>query len=362
MQSAMSAKLQDRLDKVVVPAAGRLLFWLAGGFVAALALLITLPDRDYIKVQALSQTIHNRVQWSYERIHFDPTPIDIAVIGNSRMGAGVNAPALSAALSQQLGRPVHVVNLSTPQEGRNTHFLMAREVLEARPELSLILMSVIEQEPRVSHPAFASLAGRGDILTAPLLLNRDWLNDVAHLPFRQLSLFVKGLLPGAFGMQGSFDPAFYSGPDYDTTLSFTVPDGGFVDRDTVPEEATLRRIATARLAQVNRPLLPAAYSDYEFVVERDYTRKIADLTAAKGLGLGFIYLPIYTNTAQINNRSFYSDIGPVYEARQLIEAPALFSDYGHLNHAGASTIVPWLADQIGQSLAAQDFALKPPQP
>ena len=162
-----------------LPHPARLILWLVIGFALAAVGMVALPDQPYIRFQTLSQTIHNRVQWSYERIHFDPTPIDVAVIGNSRMEAGINAPALSAALSTRLGRRVNVVNLSTPQEGRNMHWVMARELIAAHPEVSLILLSVIEQEPRVSHPAFRFLGSRGDILAAPVLLNRDWPTDLA---------------------------------------------------------------------------------------------------------------------------------------------------------------------------------------
>ena len=332
---------------------GRLIGWLAAGFVACAAVMIALPHQPYIRFQALSQTIHNRVQWSFERIHFDPTPIDVAVIGNSRMGAGVNAPALSDALSEQLGRKLNVVNLSTPQEGRNLHWTMAEELIMARPEVKLILLSVIEQEPRTSHPAFRNLGSARDILTAPLLLNRDWGADLLYLPFRQASLFFQSLFPGRFGLHREFDAAGYSGPDFDTTVSFYLPDGNYVERDVAPPEAELRSVASKRLNQITRPLLPDSYADYEFVVERDYVRKIAELAKSRGIAVGFVYLPIYTNDGPIHNRDFYSAIGPVFEARQLINAAAFFSDYGHLNHKGALSIVPWLAEAISAELMPQ---------
>lgn len=346
--------------ELVLPRAGRLIGWLALGAVLVLAALVALPDRPYLRFQALSKTIHFRVQWSYERIHFDPTPIDIAVIGNSRMGAGVDAPDLGKALSERLGRPVNVVNLSTPQEGRNIHWVMARELIETRPEVSMILLSVIEQAPREGHPAFASLATRDDILAAPALVNRDWLNDLLSLPYRQLSLFVKGLAPGRFGMAPEFDVSRYRGPDYDTTVSFALPDGHVIDRDSVVPEPELRAAARPRILSITPPKLPAALSDYEFAVERSYTRRIAELAREHGVGVGFIYLPIYTNEAEIRDLGFYTRIGPVFQARQMIDAWQYFSDYGHANHAGALALVPWLADAIAAEVGKGALPLKPP--
>ena len=342
-----------------MPRAGRLLGWLLVCAALLLAALAALPDQPYLRFQTLSQTIHFRVQWSYERIHFDPTPIDIAVIGNSRMGAGINAPALGAALSARLGRQVHVVNLSTPQEGRNIHWVMVRELLETRPEVSMILLSVIEQPPRVSHPAFASLASREDILTAPALINLEWLPDILSLPYRQLSLFVKGLLPGRFGMSPEFDVRNYSGPDYDTTETFTLPDGHVIDRDSAIPAAELLKSATPRIRGITPPALPGALSDYEFAVERSYTRRIADLAKRHGVGVGFIYLPIYSNEAEVQDLDFYTRFGPVFEARQMIHAAQYFSDYGHSNHQGALALVPWLADAIVAEMKDGRLSLRP---
>lgn len=347
-------------DGTVLARPGRGFIWFLGGFMALVAGLVALPDQAYLRFQSLSETIHNRVQWSYERIHFDPTPIDIAVIGNSRMGAGINAPALSDALSARLGREINVVNLSTPQEGRNMHWVMARELLETRPEVSFILLSVIEQEPRVSHPAFASLGSRRDILTSPVLINRDWPADLAALPYRQLALFIQGLRPALFGLAADFDAGRYAGPDYDTTVTFTLPDGTVIDRSSAPPEAELRRVAEARVRQITRPLLPDTLSDYEFSVERSYTRRIAALAAERDVGLGFVYLPIYLNDGEIHNAVTYAALGPIFEGRQFVGTPEYFSDYGHLNNVGARAAVPWLADALVDAIDAGTLSLRVP--
>ena len=170
---------------------------------------------------------------------------------------------------------------------------------------------------------------------------------------------MQGATPGLFGLSPSFDSARYSGPDDDTTLTFTLPDGRVIDRETIPPEPALRRVAEDRIRNIRSPLLPEALADYEFAVERTYTRRIAALAAATDVTLGFVYLPIYTNEGPIHNRDFYAAFGPVFEARQFIDAAAYFSDYGHLNRAGALALVPWLADALTGDIAAGRIALKP---
>ncbi len=350
--------LRPAFEALQLDRPGRLFLPLVLAVLAVAALLVALPHPPYLRYQALSQTIHNRVQWSYERIHFDPTPIDIAVIGNSRMGAGVNAPALSAALSERFGRPVHLVNLSTPQEGRNLHWVMAEELIEARPEVSLILMSVIEQAPRDGHPAFRDLAPAHDVLTAPWVINREAPGDLAFLPYRQLSLFLRSLAPERFGMRAAFDPTTYKGPDDDTTVTFRLPDGTVIDRDTIPPEPDLRRAGEARMAGIRPPFLPTSLARYEFAVERQYTERIAAAAAARGIGLGFIYLPVYTNDGPIDDRAYYEDLGFILDGTSFSAKAAWFSDYGHLNTAGARKIVPWLTEGIAAAMASQGLALR----
>ncbi len=80
-----------------------LLTILAVGLVAAVAAAL-LPDNPYQRYATLDHTIQNRVRWIYERLHFDPTPVDVAVIGPSRSGAGVSSPRLEADLAAQRPR------------------------------------------------------------------------------------------------------------------------------------------------------------------------------------------------------------------------------------------------------------------
>ena len=100
----------------------------ARGFLLTVLLLVlalfagtvALPHNPYIRYQMLRNTLHERAQWIYERTHFDPTPIDIIVVGPSRSASAIDAPLLSQLLSDRLGRPIHTVNLTThsPQISR----------------------------------------------------------------------------------------------------------------------------------------------------------------------------------------------------------------------------------------------------
>ena len=187
-----------------------------------------LPHDRYIRYQQLAHSDLFRSRWVYERIHYDKTPIDVAIIGSSRLETSVSAPVLEKELTEKLGRPIHVANLAIPQEGRNLHFLVARDLMENHPETRIILVSVVEQAD-LSHPAFRYLADPAELLGAPLFLNHYYFLDAAFLPYRQMSYFIQTQFPDWFGVSRTFRKD-YLGTAFDTTYSFHLPSGKLVDR------------------------------------------------------------------------------------------------------------------------------------
>lgn len=315
-------------------------------FVALCLGTALLPHDPYIRYQQLAKTIQFPAVWGYERIAFDPTPVDVAIVGNSRLQASVSAPQLSQELSARLGHPVHVANFSMPQEGRNAHYAIVRNLLEHRPEVKLIVLSAIEQMPRDGHPAFRNIAEAEDIAEAPVLINRDYLKDLAQVPFRQMSLFVQTQFPSAFGLSPQWRRQGYFGTGYDTTASFKSPTGNFVDRDSVIPAKDLIGPARERAESITPPVLPASAADIEFAGERYYTSEIAELARAKGVRIAFLYAPIYHYPMKLQDQSFYEAIGPVLQEKFVSDHSDWYSDYGHLNRRGAVQATAALADFI----------------
>ncbi len=116
---------EAKLPEAPAPRPWLLLAAVVLSFFGLSAATLALPHDPLVRYQQLAPTLHFRSIWSYERVAMDKTPIDIAIIGNSRLQSAISAPVVQARLSERLGRPVHVVNLSLPQEGRNAHYAMA---------------------------------------------------------------------------------------------------------------------------------------------------------------------------------------------------------------------------------------------
>jgi len=160
--------------------------------IAAVAVLAAtgaalLPDDPYMRFATLDHTIQNRVRWIYERTHFDPAPVDIVVVGSSRIGAGVSAPRLEADLGR-LGHPARTVNFSLPESGRDFNWVILQQVL-ATKHPRLIVISVAEKPSRFGHPAYKYVAPAADVVDPAYFGNLNYLTNLMYLPYRQLRLW-----------------------------------------------------------------------------------------------------------------------------------------------------------------------------
>jgi hypothetical protein len=321
-------------------------------FVLCCAAALVLPHNRYVRYQQLGGTALAPGVWIYERLHYDRTPIDVAIIGASRTEIGISTPQMEAVLRAKLGRPVHVANLSLPQDGRDLHYELTRELLATHPEVKLILYSVTEHASRTGHPAFRSVADVGEVLRAPVLINPGYFANLVFLPYRQLSLFVQTRWPGLFGVRRTFDPKAYWGSDHDTTTSHWSANGNWIDRDSVRPAALLDKAVKGKLAVRTPVLLPARLRAYEYVLERSYTRKAAELARNRGAAVGFVYLPIYSHRFGIADAGFYRAFGFVLNAAVLADDHRNYSDYAHFNRIGTARASRWIATR----LAAMDQA------
>jgi hypothetical protein len=327
---------------------------LASGFAFWCVLSFLLPHDRYIRYQQLTDSDLFRSRWVYERIHYDPTPIDVAIIGSSRVEAAISAPVLARELSAKLGRTIHVANLAIPQEGRNLHYLIARELIVNHPETRLILLSVVEQAD-TSHFAFRYLADPGDLVRAPLLVNHYYFLDAAFLPYRQMSYFVQTLFPGWFNNSRSFRDD-YMGTGFDTTYSFHLPSGKLVDRyhvmpPTTKPSAEAAWYPPSRWQALNNPL------------ETEYTMRLAGVAASHSVQIVFVHLPAYNSRPGAYDEAFYHSLGPVLDAQQLSGNANYYGDPGHFNRYGTEQVSPWLNNAIEPYLAPlQNGPLQNPTP
>ena len=293
-----------------------------------------LPDNPYQRWQLVENTLFANATWSYERIHFDPRPVDVAIIGSSRSQIGLSAPRIAARLAA-LGAPVTVANMSVIEDGRNIEWAIVDELFKTkRPKLLVVLVN--EDMSRWGHPGFKYVAPAAAIAWPPEPFLHNSLYDIAYLPFRQLKLFAARLSPEVFGLRTAFDPERYRRAPIDYSVSQVLADGKFVDMDTPHSAEYLRDEERAYEATTRPSQLPpfvAAITDRDNEV---YVTRIAEIAKAHGARLLFVLLPKFEGSTIIEGQAFYAALGHVENYGDLARDPGLFQSFAHLNHAGAT--------------------------
>lgn len=320
------------------------------GLTAALCTAVTfaLPHDAYIRHQAFSGTIFDRLAWIYERAVFDDTPMDVVIIGSSRSARGANAAALEATLDG-----VHVANLSMPASGLDVRLAKFATLLEAGKAPKLLVLGVVEALPRFGHQAFGDLATTQQLVSAPPLINATLPANLAGLPYRQLELALASRLPEAFGHQRNFDQAAYRGPTPDHRR-FNNPDwsaeqeAAFTTR--AAHAATLDQETVRRQAEITPPLLPGLVSGLEFGVSRSYLRRIASMAETAGTEIVFLHLPFYRGYPAPIDRAWLERLGDVWTPPIDREDPENYVDAAHLSQKGIDALTPWLAAKIQETL------------
>lgn len=320
-----------------------------GSAVAFAVAACLLPEDPYQRWQLLDDTIHARAHWIYDRIHHDPTPIDVVFIGPSRVGQGVNAPQLETTL-RALGRPAHVVNFALPENGRDINYTISKETFSAKSP-KLLVIGVLEKPSRLGHPAFKYIADRSDVVWPGYITDIHYFSNLIYLPYRQLRLFMADLWPASQGLSKSFDPAHYGGESVDTTGSVVLPDGSVKEGELPASAAELDRGVRKLERGMHPPFLPQQFRDEEFGDERSYTRRIVALARAHGTKVAFVFIPYFSGPTTVQEQAFYEQYGPVWNAGFLRDHPEWYADYGHLTRTGAHQLTDWLSGRIANTLA-----------
>ncbi|MFQ3594642.1 MAG: hypothetical protein SNJ63_00830 [Sphingomonadaceae bacterium] len=331
--------------------AGLALLALLLGYVAA----ISLPHDPWIRYQAFQGTIFERLRWFYERIHYDETPVDVVILGASRENAAFAPPLVDAALKAR-GVDANFANLSLAAVGMDIRLTVLDELLKAKKP-KLVLVSVTEQLPRDGHQAFGELATTGEILTSPLLINRNLPENVLRLPFRQIMLSVKTAVPQTFGLDPGFVPERYAG-----TLPRLTPveiHGGRLPRSyllSLPPDAhrdLIAREAARRKRQLTRPILPDALADAEFGVSRVSLERIIARARAHGADVAFLFLPFYDGLERPLDAEWLEARAPLWTTNHYMYDAGNFSDAGHVRDVAKPGMADWLAGRIADHFAAR---------
>jgi hypothetical protein len=331
--AASVAKRKATVDRLIVT----ILATLAVALILNAAVCL-LPESGYQRWQLADPG--GRLRWIYERIHFDPKPIDIAIVGPSRAQLGFSAAAVEQDLARR-GRHANVVNFALPGAGRDIQWAILNELFNAKSPKVVVLE--VEEEPYpFGHFLFKSVAPAEAIVFPPTPFLHNYLYNLAYLPIRKLKLFGANLFPDLFGLSKQFDPGRYAQNRTDYSTSF-IGDGKLVDMEHQVPRATL--LAEPR-EPVPRTLIARLFTWLNGGEDHLFTQKIAREAKANGAQILFVHLPMFEGPQTVSDLDFLRQFGDVLNYGDLAPRDELFENWSHLNHAGAMTASARLADAI----------------
>jgi hypothetical protein len=302
-----------------------------------------LPENPYQRWKFVDSD-YGRLRWIYERIHYDPRPIDVVILGSSRSQLGFSASGIEQQLAEH-GKDANVVNFSIFNLGRNMQWTILNEIYKAKSP-KVIVLEINEPPYPFGHELFKDVAPTNAIISAPKQALHQYFNDLTYLPARNLKLFAANLFPELFGLSKQFDPQAYARNRTDFTTNFLDETGGTVDMEkTVPRGVLLEQ--TSRQASRNA-WAAREYARLNGGADPVFIRRIAEEAKTNGAQLIFVYMPNFNGSETVSNLDFLKQYGPVINNGDLAPRDELFENWSHLNHAGAMTVTARLADEINR--------------
>jgi hypothetical protein len=365
--SEKAALMQKTVDSAPVGRAWALklrqfLLLFAVTALAALAGMILLPQDKYLRYQALNDHVAPHAYWIYERIHADPTPIDVAFVGSSRTGRSIHSRRLEEDLAQH-GVAAKAVNFYMFKSGRNMHYAVAKELLENR-RVGLLVLEMTEWEDRKPHPDFVFLADPQDVVFAPLFINFNYLSDLGRLPGRQVDLFLETSLRELGLRRPDFVPPPYEGSNLDIAEYLVTLDGR---KHYFTQERSFQHMEDLRARQeadITPPVLPAALGWLEFRFPRYYIERILELAARKGTSVVFLYVPRYGGPADpLPYQLYTARAGLINPHLGLQQNFHVWDDETHLNWNGAREFTDAVAEELvnGRYVNGRPMRAAPPR-
>ncbi len=125
-------------------------------FVAALLVLPQVIGRTGWLAKSdvhVSRTwLHGPFPWNHFQIHNRREPVDIALLGSSRMWAGINAPLIEREFSARLGRKAEVISLGWNWAGFDSLHVVAADLLSHRKVGMIVILDEFDDREGAPHP------------------------------------------------------------------------------------------------------------------------------------------------------------------------------------------------------------------
>lgn len=275
-----------------------------------------------------NKNVDCNTSWIYYRLFENTKPIDVAFIGTSHTGCGVN----DSLIEKKVDR-LSVANLAYCTKGRNIHYLVAKQLIETKKP-KIIFLEVMEYETVASHKDFPLIANNKALINSFSVHNLDFYSDlVSGIKYR--FYFNRNELQNS----NKYTAPVNSKEDFNYTPFHFTADSLFLAKSFANNQKKYKQQSESSLTTIN----------YSF--PESYAKNIAELAKSNGIKIYFLYLPSLGNIDQRPlNIKFYESLGEVLiPPKSIYYDKSKWVDGEHFNYEGSKVLSNWLADVITQN-------------
>lgn len=303
-----------------------------------LALFILPNNRKHAYLS--KSNVDCNTSWIYFRLFENRAPIDLAFIGTSHTGCGINDGLIQSNIHQ------NTANLAYCGGGRNIDYLLIQDLIQTKKPKTVVIE--VKNQNDYTHRDYAILASTLDLLIPPQM-SENYVTNVYTGFKSRLNLFRNNLIFGfplekklthdSLGMPIMTKEHVYLTPykKYRKVLFIEneTNDNSFsgIFNDSISEEKLKEHLKNKQEIRFN---------DIACI------QKMINLLREENVHVVFLYIPSYGNYfKQELLHSAYAQLAPiVFPPEELFNNKGFWIDQEHFNNRGAKELSSWVSNNI----------------
>jgi len=283
-----------------------------------IVLLFLIPLNKNFSYHFVKGECDDKASWIYSRIFENEKNIDIAFTGASHTACSIMDEYLEMELFNLNGKKLNVANLGYCRGGRDIQFVMIQDLFRHK-QPKILVIEVMEDEPKKSHPVFPYLADSDDLWGSFVFFNQRYFINI----WKGIVVRFEQLKSNLFSEKNHAE--FQSTSDY-----------SYRQTNQLASPETLKQ---NEIAWKNRLLSSTPYilRNIELNYSKHYIKKIVQLAYQNNCEVLFLYLPESGSKLKTPiETDFYKDLGKLLILPDsIITNQSNWMDATHFNDSGA---------------------------
>ena len=301
-------------------------------FLLGIVPLFILPLDKGFSYRFVMGECDNKASWIFNRIFIKKDNIDLAFMGASHISCAIMDEYIGKELNLFSEKEIKVANLGYCRGGRDIQYVMLKDLFQNKKP-KLLVLEVMEDEPKKSHPVFPYLAESVDLIGSHVIFNQRYFTNL-----------YKGLVV-------RFEQFKYKIYGVEYELSENNPDFGYLPSEQIvdPKKLTENKVSwQKRLTRKKAGILRGIELNYS----RHYIEKMVTIARDNNCEVVFLYLPESGSGLKMPMLAdYYQTLGELLVLPDsILSNKNNWKDATHFNNFGALEVSGYLSSKLACEL------------